>query len=304
MDKPHSLCKKKVFWRPDQLGNRKNGREARGAGGLHGAGGSRGGRGAERVHVGRVAGGGRGVHGTDRFHVARAASCGRGVRTSLPFPQVVLVVACLPLLFATACQTSYVKQFQRSESNYGTRTGQEQNIDEPKLYGSLVKDGHVRQYRSLRYSRTLSEAVGDLPGVHEAIVMLADNNAYAAVLLDESATGIIERGKEGNQIGTTRGMYDSETGRIDADPNEIATGTNSYFTVDDPRNLSDLFKQRAARRIRDKLPGVSEVHITANRDFINQMNVFREETRRGIDLKAYLKEFNKMVRLHFGPTED
>lgn len=208
------------------------------------------------------------------------------------------------MLFAAACQTGYVKQFQRSDTNYATRTGQEQNIDEPRLYGALAKDGHVRHYRSLRYSRTLSEAVGDLPGVHEAIVMLADNNAYAAVLLDESATGIIERGKEGNQIGTTRGMYDAKTGRIDADPNEIATGSNSYFTVDDPRNLSHLFKQRAARRIRDKLPGVAEVHITANRDFINQMSVFREEARRGVDLRAYVKTFNRMVRQHFGPVEE
>lgn len=220
---------------------------------------------------------------------------------SLSSAACAVIAVALPISLLSGCESTYEKQFLKSDTNYGTRTGQEQNIRQERLYGTFSADGHQnRQYRSLRYSRELSEACADLPGVHEAIVMVADNNAYAAVLLDESGTGMVQRGKEGNHVGTTRGMYDPETGRTDADPNLVAPGTNSYFSVDNPRDLSNLFKQRVAYRIREKHPDLAEVHITANRDFLNQMGVFREEARRGVDLNGYLQEFNAMVNDHFG----
>lgn len=94
-------------------------------------------------------------------------------------------------------------------------------------------------------------------------------------------------------------MYDTRTGNQTADPYQIATGINSYYTEDKPENLSSELKQQIALTLRKKNPQILEVYITANREFINQMNVYYTESVRGVDLNNYLDDFNKLVNEHF-----
>src|SRR5690606_37451082 len=135
-----------------------------------------------------------------------------------------------------------------------------------QLYGSLGQGGNGHNNQLLRYNNRMSLAVSDLPGVYNAVVLTTDQNAYAAVILDSTGTGNLGEGnkKQGHHIGTTRGMYDWPSGREDADPNEIATGRNSYFTAEKPGDLSKLFKQRVASTIRRADPSLNEVFISAN----------------------------------------
>ena len=206
-------------------------------------------------------------------------------------------------IIGAGCQTHYTKQFQKSESNYGSRVGHERNVkDNTLLYGlaaSGTSNGH--RNRILRYSNEMSKAVSETQGVFNAIVMVTDQNAYAAVILDWSGTGTSAGGtrSKGDFIGTTRGMYNWRTGNQTPDRNEIATGYNSYYTLDHHRDLSTLFKQRIASKIREVNPRLSEVHISANREFINQMSVYREEERQGVDLNLYLTDFNRLVAKQF-----
>lgn len=206
------------------------------------------------------------------------------------------------VLIGSACQSSYTKQFTKSDANYGSRIGIERNMmDHEKLYGSLAQGSNGHANQALRYHNKMSLTVSEMPGVYSAVVLTTDQNAYAAVILDSTGTGNLSEGnkKQGHHIGTTRGMYDWPSGREDADPNEIATGRNSYFTAEKPADLSNLFKQRVASTIRRIDPSIKEVFISANRNFINQMSVYREEARRGIDLNNYLSDFNKLVQEHF-----
>ena len=214
-----------------------------------------------------------------------------------------MIVAVTLIIVTAGCQTHYTKDFEQGDTNYGSRTGQEENAkDTDRLYGTHLYGGNGHRNQSLTYNNKMSLDVSEMPGVFSAVVMTTDQNAYAAVILDSSGTGITGKGDriKGDFIGTTRGSYHWPSGSQYADPNEITTGSNSYFTVKDHRNLSDLFKKRVAVKIRNHNPSLAEVHISANKDFINQMSVFREEARRGNNLNDYLEQFNQLVADHFG----
>jgi hypothetical protein len=211
----------------------------------------------------------------------------------------------LILSMLCGCQSSYTKQFQTSEDNYGSRTGSELQINEGnRMYGPTIMGGKNHHNKKLSYSQDLSAALSDMSGIFTGIVMETNKNAYAAIIFDNSATGTKGQGTpdESDHTGTTRGMYDTFTGNQYADPNEIATGINSYYTEKDPHRLSSLLKQRIADTLRKQNPRLLEVYISANREFVNQMNVYYIESQRGVDLNGYLEDFNKLVSVHFGIT--
>lgn len=207
----------------------------------------------------------------------------------------------------SGCQARETKKFEASSSDYGSRhhnAGTKMQQADP-LYGATSLGGNNHENKSLTYSKELSTALSDMSGVYSGLVMLTDKNAYAAFMYDNSATGLKGKGSpsETNYIGSTRGMYDTRTGNQTADPNQIATGINTYFTEKNPDNLSSEFKQQIAHTLRMKNPHISEVYITANREIINQMNVYYTESVLGVDLNNYLDQFNKLMKQHFGTTE-
>jgi YhcN/YlaJ family sporulation lipoprotein len=214
------------------------------------------------------------------------------------------------LLFAIVlmgCQSKETKKFESSSSDYGSRHphSSPRMLQGNQLYGASSLSGNHHENKKLEYSTELSTALSDMNGVYSGLVMVTDKNAYAAFMFDNSATGSKGRGtpRESNYIGSTRGMYDTRTGNQTADPNQIATGINTYFTEKSPANLSSEFKQQIALTLREKNPQLEEVYITANRDFINQMNVYYTESMHGVDLNHYLNDFNELVKQHFGTTE-
>lgn len=221
-------------------------------------------------------------------------------------PFILILAASVLLLASAGCATQYTKNFQKSEANYGSRTGREPQVMEKRLYGPIAEGSNHHQNRELKYSPQLSTAVSDMAGVFHAIVMETDRNAYAAIIYDSTATGTKSSGYRDNETdntGMSRGMYDVYTGSPYADPNKIVTGINGYYTAVDEEDLSHLFKQRIAAAIRRQKPHLSEVHISANRDFVNQMNVYWNEAVQGVDLNRYLDDFNKLAEKTFGTAK-
>ncbi len=206
----------------------------------------------------------------------------------------------------TGCESTYTKKFQASKSDYGSRgEAKDELIQGERMYGLTIQGGLNHQNKKLQYSKELSTVLSELPGIYSGIVMLTDRNAYAAIIYDNSATGSKGTGTpdESDHTGTTRGMYDTHTGNQTADPNQIATGINSHYTENNPDNLSSKMKQQIALALRNENPRLLEVYITANREFINQMNVYYVESTRGVSLNSYLDDFNKLVTTHFGVTK-
>jgi hypothetical protein len=188
--------------------------------------------------------------------------------------------------------------------NYGSQKGTGGALDKStRLYGYSKGDAAHRNTR-LVYSQTLSDAVTGMPGVNTAFVMLTDRNAYAAILIDNTATGTKSYKRETNNSGTSVGRYYPHSFHSQADRRKVATGSSSYETVEHTENLSHGFKHAIAANIRQHHPAVTDVYISANRDFVNQLNVYAQESWSGRPIDRHLAEFNQSALRLFGSSPE
>lgn len=182
------------------------------------------------------------------------------------------------------------------------------NIKEgSRMYGSNQPGGIViHNNRELRYSNGLSNKLTNIPGVRSAIVMLTERNAYAAILIDNSVTGT--RGprskEETNHSGASFGTYDPNTLNQTVENWRLATGINNYQTIENHEDIASAFKQKIATTLRAANPYIHEVFISANRDFVNQMNAYAIESDWGTNhLNNRIHSFNGTANRLFGIPE-
>jgi hypothetical protein len=199
----------------------------------------------------------------------------------------------------TACSGSYD---MKSANNYSSQRVKEARnasraYQTQQQYGTVVHDN-----TKMELSQKLIQEVQNVEGVNSAIVILTDRYAYTAITLDNTATGTkgARARREVNNKGTSLGRYNPFDNNQTADPRELATGFNNYETVQNHEDLSHAFKQRIAETIRMAQPNVHDVFISANRDFVNRMNVYAQESWKGHSLQPYVAEFNQLVTDEFG----
>ena len=81
--------------------------------------------------------------------------------------------------------------------------------------------------------------------------------------------------------------------------NDLNNGYNSYETAVHHDMLSHRFKQAMAEKIRLLQPNMMDVYISANRDFLNKMNNYAQESWKGHSLMPLLTDFNQTVDSRF-----
>lgn len=219
--------------------------------------------------------------------------------------RAVIAVTVAALLGGCTEAMKVEKQRNRAATNSGLRKDTRLEAG-PRAYGSQLPQGPiVHNNTKLSYNQDLSSEVSRLNGVYGAIVMVTDHNAYVAVLVEDSSTGTRGSGskKETNNSGTSLGRYNPQTFGQYADPSQLATGINNYHTVQNHEDLTHEFKQRIAKTIRTNDPNLYEIYISANRDYINQLNAYAQESRQGRPLDPYVGQFNELVNRHFGQPE-
>lgn len=199
----------------------------------------------------------------------------------------------------TAC--GYEKRIQNSDYDYGSRKSGDPKMSQVKLYGSTTNNAYQHDNTFFEYSNTISKKVTELNGIASAIVMLTDRNAYVGLVLDWTAVGTKNSGHttEQNNSGTSEGVYNHDTGSPYWDNRQLVTPYNSYFTVNDHHQLSDELKQTVAARVRKFAPMVQEVHISANMDFVNQMNEYAKQAWMNHSLTPWIEDFNILVKHQF-----
>lgn len=209
------------------------------------------------------------------------------------------------LAILSGCYNDGGRQYGKSpdHTNFGSpvedSTGSERAYQTAQQYGTVTHNN-----TKLEYSEFLSNQVMTLNGVNTAIVMVTDKNAYVSILIDSTATGTKSTTRETNNDGTRVGIYNlhaPDTDSINSD--RINTGVNNYETARDHALLSHRFKQRIAERIRFLNPAIMDVYISANRDFVNAMNNYAQESWKGHSLQTYLSEFNTTVTQFFGTNQ-
>lgn len=205
------------------------------------------------------------------------------------------------VLTASGCYNQFGDN--RSSTNYGS-TRDDLSPEQNKGYspGASTRSVESHDNTKLEFSQSISREVEALNGVNSAIVMLTDRNIYCAIMIDGTAagtTGGSGKRKETNNSGTSLGRYNPFTFNQYADPNDLATGINNYETVEDPDGLSRNFTGTIADTIRRSAPAGRNIYVTANRDFINQLNSYAQESWSGRPLDTYVDEFNRSAELLF-----
>ncbi|MBH5320183.1 hypothetical protein I6N90_20465 [Paenibacillus sp. GSMTC-2017] len=210
------------------------------------------------------------------------------------------------LLLATAVISSnsgcnYKQLVQQSDSDYGSRKAHDPKTIKARAYGTLSKDSSQHNNSFFEYSSMMSQKVSSLNGIASAIVMLTDKNAYVGIMLDWTAVGTKGSGgtEEQNNTGLNGGVYNSDTGQSAGNGRVLVSPYNSYFSVNDHNNLSPELKQTIAELIRQHVPTVKEVHISANMEFVNYFNQFAKEAWGGRSLTPWIDSFNTVVQYHF-----
>ncbi|WP_372662601.1 hypothetical protein [Cohnella sp.] len=213
-----------------------------------------------------------------------------------------LIGVALMLVLLTAC--NYTSYYQKSGHDYASRASNDPKMTRVRSYGSLSANPMQHENRYFEYSSALSNKVAALPGINTALVFLTDKNAYVAILTDWTATGTKARGgsktKEQDNTGTTEGVYNVSNGSSKWDNRQAATPYNSYFTSKDYSDLSTELRQVIGDTLRHSLPYVQEVHISANREFVNQSLEFAKAAWAKKPLIPLTPDFNELVQYIFG----
>jgi hypothetical protein len=58
-------------------------------------------------------------------------------------------------------------------------------------------------------------------------------------------------------------------------------------------------KQTVAVKVRELAPAVQEVHISANMDFVNELNEYAKQAWMNHSLTPWLQDFNTLVKYQF-----
>ncbi|EXX88883.1 hypothetical protein BG53_01085 [Paenibacillus darwinianus] len=209
------------------------------------------------------------------------------------------VAVCATCLLA-GC--NYKRYVQDSGYDYGSRQNGDPKMLGPKLYGSLTGNPRQHDNKYVEYSSMLTNEVSNLNGVASGLVMLTDKNAYVALMLDGTAVGTKSSGSRSydqNNGGLNEGVYNVDTGSPYGSGSKPASPYNSYYTINDHSELSDELKQTIAAKIRHLAPRVEEVHISANMDFVNEINEYAKQAWAGRSLAVLLEPFNLLVRHQF-----
>jgi hypothetical protein len=217
----------------------------------------------------------------------------------------VAAALCIALTAMSGC--SYKKQFEAGASDYGSRqlSAPDKALDtRPNPLSAKSVPDH--QNRTLVYSKSASDAIADMKGVREAFVFVTDKNAYAAIVLDQSATGMVNNGRQGLQISdntiTSNNFHRHPDYNFTLRPGIVATDKYSYVTADKQEDLSSELKAQAESRVRELHSQLSHVFISANQQYVNELSMLAHAAWRGQSLNSYIDPFNSLSKDMFGTS--
>ncbi|NBI30051.1 hypothetical protein [Chengkuizengella marina] len=210
------------------------------------------------------------------------------------------IYALIIIAILTSC--NYKDEYEKSEENLNERTLNEMsNVKMNQINAKQIDNINAHENTSIRFSPFTAKEIMDIPGVSHSYVILTNRNAYVSLVLDHTATGTFGKGNihEQDNTGESNGVYNGKTGSPYASPKNLVTDTNSNFTLKDENNISSRLKQKVVMEVKKLNPKVEEIYVSANRAFVNQLNVYAQKTWRGNSLKPYVKEFNESVKVYF-----
>ncbi|MEI7025805.1 hypothetical protein [Paenibacillus sp. y28] len=203
-------------------------------------------------------------------------------------------------IMASAC--NYVKPGDDRPTDYSTRSYHARNGSESmptRLWALGTVDHNNAQ---LRYSQTYSDWIAEMNGLRDAYVFVTDKNAYVAIILDKTGTGMAGKGikiTSDKSITSNGSHYTQGTSRT-LGYGEIISDKYSADTIPDHRDISSNLKQQLTAKIKSVVPEAQHVFISARKEYINEMSRFAGEAWKNRPLEPFLPRFNAVAKAEFG----
>ncbi|WII38878.1 YhcN/YlaJ family sporulation lipoprotein [Paenibacillus thiaminolyticus] len=184
--------------------------------------------------------------------------------------------------------------------NYGI-TGY--GVDSSRLHGYGTG---THSMTNMHMNKKIADKIARMKGVKSANVMLTNNNAYVAVSTDGhmktkgTAKGTHHlKTKATHHRGTGAKSLSSKggTGNLNA---RSKTHAHNIGTTGD---VSEDLKKRIAEIVKKDAPQCNQVYVSANPDFVQQMNQFMKSSAAGHPLTGFSSQFQDMVHRIF-PTQE
>lgn len=168
----------------------------------------------------------------------------------------------------------------------GTGTGPDNTVQQQgmQMQGKDEVRGQTRNQadQRIQLADRAAEQIVKIPGVRQANVLITENNAYVAAILDAPA-------------GTGPNFRTEPRGGAAPD-GRTARGSNMR---DEP--LSPQIKNAIADKVRQAVPGIQNVYVSTNPDFVDRVNNYADDLREGRPIEGLWEEFSEMVQRVF-PT--
>ncbi|TNJ65907.1 hypothetical protein FE784_13400 [Paenibacillus hemerocallicola] len=202
------------------------------------------------------------------------------------------------VVWISAC--SYQKHFESSPSDYGSRTETHERTGYRTYNTQLRAADHNNG--TLAFVQSTTDAVDDLKGIRSSFVMVTDKNVYVAVVPDNTATGLKGKGTIlfSDRTIASSGVDDHSDVSYVLPPGNIVMDKYSFDTIPNPQDLSSEFVHALSACVAQYHPGVQNVFVSANQQFINRLSEYAHEAWRGQSLQPYIQDFNALVKDHFG----
>jgi YhcN/YlaJ family sporulation lipoprotein len=210
-----------------------------------------------------------------------------------------LLVAMGLVIVLTGCNSDNTSQGTdngiRQQSISTNRSGvANQGWDNPRNNNFNSDHSNAR----MEISNKIADAISSMDEVDTATVLITNQNAYVAVVLDN-----------GTGYGATN-FGDSITGRAGPKMTPNSAGSNATTNNMGRRGagsgdegVTDDLKAKIAEKVRSVEPGIDQVYISANPDFVGRMRGYGERFQNGQPIRGMILEFNTLVKRIFPTAE-
>ncbi|WP_374016592.1 YhcN/YlaJ family sporulation lipoprotein [Paenibacillus thiaminolyticus] len=188
-------------------------------------------------------------------------------------------------------------------------------VDSSRLHGYGTG---THSMTNMQMNKKIADKISRMKGVKSANVMLTNNNAYVAVSTDGhmktkgTAKGTHHLKAKGTAKGThhlkTKATHHRGTG-VKSLSSKGGTGNlharskTHAHNIDTTSDMSADLKKRIAEIVKKDAPQCNQVYVSANPDFVQQMNQFMKSSAAGHPLSGFASGFQEMVYRIF-PTQE
>ncbi|WP_179232648.1 YhcN/YlaJ family sporulation lipoprotein [Paenibacillus rigui] len=161
--------------------------------------------------------------------------------------------------------------------------------DNPGAFQQLDMTNHHLS-KTFRFAPEISNHLDQLPGVSEAQVLITNTNAYVALVMD------------GHQV-DTEAHPDMMAHQITPKGGIGLFGTDkgaNRINWSEPGGLTYSLSSRITGQVLNMTqPAVQKVFVSANPNFVQRIRFYAKEAQNGVDVSAYMNEFNTMIQRVF-----